>query len=260
MFLTQPIKSKLEMSVKKVILACVLFLTTYQAALATDPKPTSPSPSTSTQAASNAAANAAALSQSNAAAASTAHGGASNATAQGGTGGAATGGNANASGGSANQTQSAHGGNGGDGGVSTQSQSADNVGNEQNLSVTSNHKQVRQAPSISAPTVFASGPCAYGWSAGVSSPVGGISGGKAKADVNCDRREVARILLGVNPALALKVLCADPLVAAVASGDDCQYIPPATNVVTEPVTPKADTSKFVTREELNKVFKKSQSK
>lgn len=164
----------------------------------------------------------------------------------GGAGGAGGSAHANATGGaggsaSASQTQVAEGGAGGAGG------DASNSG----LSQSVNFEDRRQAPGLGVPSVFASGPCAYGWSAGVSVPGGAIGGSKAKADPNCDRREAARILLSVNPALALKVLCADPYVKEVATEADCIYAEP------EPLT-FVDPTLFATKEELADVRQDSQ--
>jgi len=83
-----------------------------------------------------------------------------------------------------------------------------------------------QAPAVFAPAVYASGPCAYGWSAGASAPGAGLSFGKSKPDAACDRRELARVLTPLNPALALKILCADPIAAEVATPEDCRYAAP----------------------------------
>lgn len=94
-------------------------------------------------------------------------------------------------------------------------------------------KDKRQAPSVSAPPVYASGSCTYGWSAGLSIPGGGISGGKAKTDTECDRRELARVLTPLQPQLALDLLCASPLLTGIATKEKCTYIPPtAESVVT----------------------------
>jgi len=104
-----------------------------------------------------------------------------------------------------------------------QSQSQEQ-GNSQNASVL--NESERQAPSIDAPAVYASHPCTVGWSAGLSVPGAGVSGGKVKADVGCERRELARVLTALNPALALRVLCADPLIKEVAHEGDCDYLAP----------------------------------
>lgn len=126
---------------------------------------------------------------------------------------------------------------------------ATNAGNSQNLTVESHYREMRQAPASFAPAIYASGPCAYGWSAGVSFPGGSANGGKSKPDPNCDRREIIRVLTPLNPSLALKVACADPMVKEVATGLDCQYV----EIVGEkvpPLPPAIDLSKYVTRDEL----------
>ena len=138
---------------------------------------------------------------------------------------------------------------------------ATNAGNSQ--SVESHYREIRQAPASFAPAIYASGPCAYGWSAGVSFPGGSANGGRAKADPNCDRREIVRILTPLNPALALKVACADPLVKEVASTIDCA-MPEVVVENTAPTAPTLDLSRYVTREELaerdRRIMQRSTSK
>lgn len=181
-------------------------------------------------------------------------GGSAHAVGTGGAGGRA----------SAEQMQTAEGGAGGAGG------DASNLGNTQNLTVNSRYEQKRQAPSVFAPAVYASGPCAYGWSAGASIPGGGASFGKSKPDKNCDRRELARVLAPLNPDLALKVLCRDPLIEEMnLAGElipgDCEYMAPPI-VITRDLDqkPKAGSSdpdpRYATKEELQRAFKDSQSK
>lgn len=97
------------------------------------------------------------------------------------------------------------------------------------------YSQRRQAPALSAPPVYASGPCAVGASGGISTPVGGISGGKVTFDADCNRRELARVLTPLNPALALKLLCADPMLAAIATESDCAYARPPETPAAAPV-------------------------
>lgn len=141
------------------------------------------------------------------------------------------------------------------GGDANQSQnaSADNAGNS--LSV--NNRDRLQAPAISAPAVYASGPCAYGWSAGVAVPGVGVSGGKSKPDTNCDRRELARVMSALNPAAAIKILCTDPLAKeAGLTEEDCTYRDPLASLHTA-AEPDED---FATREYVDRVFKQSQSK
>lgn len=116
--------------------------------------------------------------------------------------------------------------------------------------------QIPHAPAPTAPAVYASGPCNTGDSRAITTPIGGVSKGKSSTDDNCNRREVARVLAPLNPALALKVLCSDPYVAAVAAPEDCVYVPTGTEVT------KADLEQL--REETSKkigtAFKQSQSK
>lgn len=138
--------------------------------------------------------------------------------------------------------------------------SADSSSSNGNQSLTTN--DVAQAPAVFAPAVYASGSCAYGWSAGISVKLAGLSGGRVSPDANCDRREVARILTPVNPALALKVLCDDPYVKAVATPEDCAYTPPGkgkdeapVNFTTTVVVPDA-----VSHEELQRAFTKATAK
>lgn len=128
--------------------------------------------------------------------------------------------------------------------------------------MSSKYEERLQAPNVNAPAVYASGSCAYGWSAGLSIPGGGISGGRAKPDASCDRREVARVLTPLNPALALKVLCADPIVMEVAEGSDCIYTK-AVDTLSDSYyapAPQMDLSRYATKEELDRAFKQSQKK
>jgi hypothetical protein len=111
------------------------------------------------------------------------------------------------------------------------------------------YKDRLQAPSIGLAPVYASGPCAVGWSLGGSIPGGSLGGGKSKVDQDCNRRELARVLIPLNPQLALKVLCADPIVAAVAKEGDCVYSPPVV-ATTPPPAPAC-----VTKEAVDKAFK-----
>lgn len=92
-----------------------------------------------------------------------------------------------------------------------------------------------QAPALGLAPVYASGPCNSGWSLGGSVPGYAMGGGKTRPDVNCDRREIVRILTALNPALALKVACADPLVAAVAEAGDCVFSPAPPEVIYVPL-------------------------
>lgn len=134
--------------------------------------------------------------------------------------------------------------------------------NDSSATLNASYRDRAQAPAVSAPPVYASGPCAYGWSAGVVVPGAGLSAGRAKADPACDRRELARVLTPLNPWLALKVACGDPLVEEMlAEGklrpEDCVYVPPTAAGVEDP-PPAAD---YVTRPELDaalaRAFKQS---
>jgi hypothetical protein len=182
----------------------------------------------------------------NAIANSVSHGG--DASAAGGAGGQGGSADARAAGGaggsaSATQTQTASGGAGGAGG------DASNVGNAQDVSVSSTYRERLQAPSVSAPAVYASGPCTSGWSAGIAIPGGGLSGGKGKPDPGCERRELARVLTPLAPDLALRLLCADPMLAAVVSADECLFVP-------QPLV-TTNGKEYATREELEQVRKDS---
>lgn len=101
-----------------------------------------------------------------------------------------------------------------------------------------------------------------GWSAGVSIPGAGVSGGRSKSDPACDRREIARVLTPLNPSLALKVLCNDPLVMEVARGSDCVYAkaPDTLGDAYHAPAPQLELAKYATKEELDKAFKQSQKK
>lgn len=124
---------------------------------------------------------------------------------------------------------------------------ANNEGNS--LTVSSHYEEKRQAPDVSAPAVYASHSCALGWSIGATGPGAGISGGKAKADPSCERREWARVLWSMNPALALKVACSDPIVAAVVGEGDCVYVTP-------PAAPEP--TAYATKDDVEAVRRDSQ--
>ncbi len=144
--------------------------------------------------------------------------------------------------------------NGGDGGQST----SNATGGANSLSVS--YRDRLQAPGLGIAPVYASHPCALGWSAGVSIPGGALGGGKARVDAGCERRELARVIAPLNPSLALRVLCADPIVAAVARPGDCEYVTPVVAVPAQPVAPPVDLSAYATKEELGRAFKKSVAK
>ena len=139
--------------------------------------------------------------------------------------------------------------------------------------VSSTYKERLQAPAVNAPPIYASGSCAYGASFSVSAPGVGLGGGKAKPDPDCNRRELVRVVSSLNPALALKIACEDPLVVdMVARGaiqaDACQYVPPAPpKPVVEEAGPSAKVEaapvadpQYVTRPELNEIIKRAVGK
>lgn len=110
------------------------------------------------------------------------------------------------------------------GGTATSSStSGDSSANSGGNSLTVSNRDRLQAPALMLAPVYASNPCAVGWSAGASVPGVGIGGGKARVDVGCERRELARVLTPLNPDLALKLLCADPLLADLRTDEACAY-------------------------------------
>jgi len=128
----------------------------------------------------------------------------------------------------------------------TQSQNANasnSAANQLSLTV-KDQLQIPHAPAIFAPSMSPSAPCALTNSKGFSIPIGGATKGTSSADANCDRREAARVLIPLNPALALKVMCSDPYVAAVATPEDCVYV-------------AAPREKAVTHEDLNKLLEET---
>lgn len=100
------------------------------------------------------------------------------------------------------------------------------------LSLSSTYRERRQAPALATPSIYASGSCGAGWSAGVSVPGAAVSGGKSRPDTSCDRRELVRVVAPLNPFLALKVACEDPLIVdmllrGLVEREQCEYVPPA---------------------------------
>lgn len=70
------------------------------------------------------------------------------------------------------------------------------------------------------PSVYPTGSCYGGWSAGVGVPGFNIGGGKAKKDAECDARETARFLDAFGEReLAIELLCTTA--GAAALGDRC---------------------------------------
>lgn len=209
---------------------------------ATEPKPTTPT----TTATAGATSNADSHSRSGAVAVN------GDATARA----VGTGGNANAVGG--NATAAAEGGRGGS---ATQHQSAaggnaSNEGNSQATAITTNYEDRHQAPATAAASLYASHNCAYGSSIALSIPVGSIGGGKQTIDPSCDLREFARVIGAFNPSLSLKLLCSAPIVAAVATAEDCK-LPEATKPE-PPSNPSTDCA--TVDEKIDRAFRKCQEK
>lgn len=165
--------------------------------------------------------------------------------AYGGRGG--EGGDAYAKGGDANQSQGQvqgqHQGQSqgvyGSGNSSSYS-GAYNDGNNssQSISIVNNEAAYRKnTPSIGAPAIFASGACTgAGWSFGGSGPGYGMGVGASKTDPQCQVRENARILAGLDAKLAIDYLCKNALLDVGATlGDTCKYTAPEPPVVLPPV-------------------------
>lgn len=96
------------------------------------------------------------------------------------------------------------GGVGGAGGLGGNATSGANL----DLSINSNYRQIRQAPTAIAPDAFPSAPCRVAGGIGVSSPFGGLSLGGSKLDKDCDARETARFFALINNrTAAAKILC-----------------------------------------------------
>lgn len=129
---------------------------------------------------------------------------------------------------------------------------------QQSLSI-KDRLQIPTTASPTAPAVYASGDCSGGDSKAITTPIFGASKGKTSPDLGCERREWVRILGPTNPALALKVACSDPIVAAVATGNDCVYVAPVTVPdATLPVEEPA--SKAYVDEAVTRAFKNSLAK
>lgn len=96
----------------------------------------------------------------------------------------------------------------------SQSQSADNNGNSQNINIDA-PKTYRYANNVNAfaPAIYSSSACTAGGVSGAASALGvGIALGGARQDPQCQVRENARILSGLDANLAILYLCANPAV------------------------------------------------
>jgi hypothetical protein len=108
-------------------------------------------------------------------------------------------------------------------------------------SMVSNSQEVRQAPFAYSPEALPSAPCRIAASAGLSSPMGGISLGGSKMDKDCDRRETARAfaLIGQYGA-ALQVLCSTTAAKVVDNCRDLSLPNPVEPVAQPEATPVPD--------------------
>lgn len=156
----------------------------------------------------------------------------------------AEGGNAYASGGKAEQSQ---------GQLQGQSQSSNNSNSSNNSSSqstnltfegtgeASHYNKYGNNVSAYAPAIYSSSACtAGGLSAGVAGMGFGASIGGAKQDPQCQVRENARILAGLNVDMAIMYLCANPAIdVGAVLGDACK---PPVIVVPPIVLPEPETA------------------
>ena len=93
--------------------------------------------------------------------------------------------------------------------IASSTSEASNAGNNQNVNFSSpDDITVRNTASGNAPSVYPSGNCYGGWSAGLGLPGFNVSGGKAQLDHQCDMRETARMFAAVGEReLAVMLLC-----------------------------------------------------
>jgi hypothetical protein len=157
----------------------------------------------------------------------------------------ASGGDAYAKGGNAEQDQRQSQGQS-QGQLQGQSQSSDNSNSSNNSSSQSTSLTFestgeakhtnRYGNNVSAyaPAIYSSSACTAGGLSGGASAMGvGVSLGGAKQDVQCQVRENARILSGLDPGLALMYLCQnDKVDIGAVLGAACKYTPPV--VLPEP--------------------------
>lgn len=81
--------------------------------------------------------------------------------------------------------------------------------------------KIRNTATAPVPDYNATSPCFSGWSAGLGAAGVNLGGGKSKRDLECDKRETARLLGALGEVgLALKVACATEAAVA-ALGDAC---------------------------------------
>lgn len=148
-------------------------------------------------------------------------------------------------------TNVANGGRGGEGGeggtaIQGQSQSSDNSNSSNNSSSQStnlvfegtgeskHYNKYGNNVGAIAPNIYSSSACTAGGLSGAASALGvGVSLGGAKQDPQCQIRENARILAGLDTGMAIDYLCKNPGVdVGAVLGAACKYTPP---VVTPPI-------------------------
>jgi hypothetical protein len=146
------------------------------------------------------------------------------------------------------------GGKGGEGGsaIQGQSQSSDNSNSSNNSSSQSTNLTFESTGEAThynkygnnvgaiAPNIYSSSACTAGGLTGAASALGvGVSLGGAKQDPQCQIRENARILAGLDTGMAIDYLCKNPGVdVGAVLGAACKYTPPV--VLPPVVTPEPE--------------------
>jgi hypothetical protein len=150
-----------------------------------------------------------------------------------------------------NIAEGGRGGAGGEGGsaIQGQSQSSNNSNSSNNSSSQStnvvfegtgeskHYNKYGNNVGAVAPNIYSSSACTAGGLSGAASALGvGVSLGGAKQDPQCQIRENARILAGLDTGMAIDYLCKNPGVdVGAVLGAACKYTPP---VVVPPVEPQ----------------------
>lgn len=131
-----------------------------------------------------------------------------------------------------------------------------------NNSLEVSYKDRLQAPGLHVGSVYPSSVCGTGGAFSLTVPGGSIGGSRAKAELeSCVRREWFRLLSIEHKALALRVACSDPIVAAVALKGDCEYTPPLAPQPCAACEPKSDSyTKKETDERIEKAFRSTVAK
>jgi hypothetical protein len=149
-----------------------------------------------------------------------------------------------------NVAEGGRGGEGGKGGSAYQgqSQSSDNSNSSNNSSSQStnitfegtgkadHYNKYGNNVGAIAPNIYSSSACTAGGISGAASALGvGVSLGGAKQDVQCQVRENARILAGLDTGMAIDYLCKnDKVDIGAVLGAACKYTAPAP---TQPIVP-----------------------